>query len=76
MLVANQPMVLAGVLDLRRFTKRRRESVRFCDAFNIPIVTFVDVARFLAGPAQQCGGLIKLWRQTAVQPIRNARCRW
>ena len=57
-LVANQPMVLAGVLDSDASRKAAR-FVRFCDAFNIPIVTFVDVPGFLPGTAQEYGGLIK-----------------
>jgi propionyl-CoA carboxylase beta chain len=57
-LVANQPMVLAGVLDSDASRKAAR-FVRFCDAFGIPIVTFVDVPGFLPGTAQEYGGLIK-----------------
>jgi len=57
-IVANQPMVLAGVLDSDASRKAAR-FVRFCDAFNIPIVTFVDVPGFLPGTAQEYGGLIK-----------------
>ena len=56
--VANQPMVLAGVLDIDASRKAAR-FVRFCDCFNIPIVTFVDVPGFLPGTAQEYGGLIK-----------------
>jgi propionyl-CoA carboxylase beta chain len=56
--VANQPMVLAGVLDCDASRKAAR-FVRFCNAFNIPIVTFVDVPGFLPGTAQEYGGLIK-----------------
>jgi propionyl-CoA carboxylase beta subunit len=57
-LVANQPMVLAGVLDSDASRKGAR-FVRFCDAFDIPIVTFVDVPGFLPGTDQEYGGLIK-----------------
>ncbi|WP_038034488.1 acyl-CoA carboxylase subunit beta [Thermopetrobacter sp. TC1] len=57
-IVANQPMVLAGVLDADASRKAAR-FVRFCDAFNIPILTFVDVPGFLPGTAQEYGGLIK-----------------
>ncbi|MEO5335555.1 MAG: acyl-CoA carboxylase subunit beta [Magnetospirillum sp. WYHS-4] len=57
-IVANQPMVLAGCLDIDSSTKAAR-FVRFCDAFNIPIVTFVDVPGFLPGTAQEYGGIIK-----------------
>jgi len=56
--IANQPMVLAGVLDIDSSCKAAR-FVRFCDAFNIPIVTFVDVPGFLPGTAQEFGGIIK-----------------
>ena len=56
--VANQPMVLAGCLDINSSRKAAR-FVRFCDCFNIPIVTFVDVPGFLPGTAQEYGGLIK-----------------
>ena len=57
-IVANQPMVLAGVLDSDASRKAAR-FVRFCDCFGIPIVTFVDVPGFLPGTAQEYGGLIK-----------------
>ncbi|WP_299307430.1 acyl-CoA carboxylase subunit beta [uncultured Croceicoccus sp.] len=57
-IVANQPMVLAGVLDINSAKKAAR-FVRFCDAFNIPIVTFVDVPGFLPGTAQEHNGIIK-----------------
>ena len=57
-IVANQPMVLAGCLDIDSSRKAAR-FVRFCDAFNIPIVTFVDVPGFLPGTAQEYGGIIK-----------------
>lgn len=56
--VANQPMVLAGVLDSDASRKAAR-FVRFCDCFDIPIVTLVDVPGFLPGTAQEYGGLIK-----------------
>jgi len=57
-IVANQPMVLAGVLDSDASRKAAR-FVRFCDCFNIPVVTFVDVPGFLPGTDQEYGGLIK-----------------
>ncbi len=57
-IVANQPKVLAGVLDIASSVKAAR-FVRFCDAFNIPLVTFVDVPGFLPGLAQEYGGIIK-----------------
>ncbi|NIA26584.1 MAG: methylmalonyl-CoA carboxyltransferase [Desulfobulbaceae bacterium] len=57
-IVANQPKVLAGCLDIKSSIKAGR-FVRFCDAFNIPIVTFVDVPGFLPGTAQEHGGIIK-----------------
>jgi propionyl-CoA carboxylase beta chain len=56
--VANQPMVLAGCLDIDASRKAAR-FVRFCDAFEIPILTFVDVPGFLPGTAQEYGGIIK-----------------
>jgi propionyl-CoA carboxylase beta subunit len=56
--VANQPMFLAGVLDSDASRKAAR-FVRFCDAFNIPLITFVDVPGFLPGTDQEYGGLIK-----------------
>jgi len=57
-IVANQPAVLAGVLDINSSDKAAR-FVRFCDAFNIPIVTFVDVPGFLPGTEQEYGGIIR-----------------
>lgn len=57
-IVANQPSILAGVLDINSSTKAAR-FVRFCDAFNIPLITFVDVPGFLPGTAQEFGGIIK-----------------
>ncbi len=57
-IVANQPMVLAGCLDIDSSRKAAR-FVRFCDCFNIPIVTFVDVPGFLPGTGQEYGGIIK-----------------
>ena len=56
-IVANQPMVLAGCLDIKASIKGAR-FVRFCDAFNIPIVTFEDVPGFLPGVSQEHGGII------------------
>ena len=57
-IVANQPMVLAGCLDIKSAIKGAR-FVRFCDAFNIPIITLVDVPGFMPGTAQEYGGIIK-----------------
>jgi propionyl-CoA carboxylase beta chain len=57
-IVANQPAHLAGVLDIDSSVKGAR-FVRFCDAFNIPIITFVDVPGFLPGTVQEFGGIIK-----------------
>ncbi len=57
-IVANQPLVLAGCLDIKSSIKAAR-FVRFCDAFNIPIVTIVDVPGFLPGTSQEYGGIIK-----------------
>ena len=57
-MVANQPTVLAGCLDIDSARKAAR-FVRFCDAFEIPILTFVDVPGFLPGTGQEFGGIIK-----------------
>ncbi|HET9014195.1 MAG TPA: acyl-CoA carboxylase subunit beta [Thermomicrobiaceae bacterium] len=57
-IVANQPRVLAGTLDIDASSKAAR-FVRFCDAFNIPLVTFVDVPGFLPGTNQEYGGIIR-----------------
>jgi len=57
-IIANQPAALAGVLDIDSSVKGAR-FVRFCDAFNVPIVTFTDVPGFLPGTAQEFGGIIK-----------------
>ena len=57
-IVANQPAVLAGCLDIDASVKAAR-FVRFCDAFNIPLVTFEDVPGFLPGTAQEFGGIIR-----------------
>ncbi len=57
-IVANQPLVLAGCLDIRSSIKAAR-FVRFCDAFGIPVVTFVDVPGFMPGTAQEYGGIIR-----------------
>ncbi len=57
-IVANQPLVLAGCLDIKSAIKAAR-FVRFCDAFNIPVITFVDVPGFMPGTSQEYGGIIK-----------------
>ncbi len=57
-IVANQPMFLAGCLDINASLKAAR-FIRFCDAFNIPIITFVDVPGFMPGTDQEYGGIIK-----------------
>ncbi len=57
-IIANQPAVLAGVLDISASLKAAR-FIRFCDCFNLPILTFVDVPGFLPGVAQEHGGIIK-----------------
>ena len=57
-IVANQPLVLAGCLDIKSSIKAAR-FVRFCDAFNIPVITLVDVPGFMPGTAQEYGGIIK-----------------
>jgi len=56
--VANQPMVLAGVLDIDASEKAAR-FVRFCDCFNVPIITFEDVPGFMPGTKQEHGGIIR-----------------
>jgi propionyl-CoA carboxylase beta chain len=57
-IVANQPLVLAGCLDIKSSIKAAR-FVRFCDAFNVPVITFVDVPGFMPGTSQEYGGIIK-----------------
>jgi propionyl-CoA carboxylase beta chain len=57
-IVANNPQVMAGCLDIKSSIKAAR-FVRFCDAFNIPLITFVDVPGFMPGTAQEYGGIIK-----------------
>jgi propionyl-CoA carboxylase beta chain len=57
-IVANNPLVLAGCLDIKSSIKAAR-FVRFCDAFGIPVITFVDVPGFMPGTAQEYGGIIK-----------------
>lgn len=57
-IVANQPLVLAGCLDIKSAIKAAR-FVRFCDCFSIPLITFVDVPGFMPGTAQEYGGIIK-----------------
>jgi propionyl-CoA carboxylase beta chain len=57
-IVANQPLVLAGCLDIKSSIKAAR-FVRFCDAFNIPVITLVDVPGFMPGTSQEYGGIIK-----------------
>ena len=56
--VANQPLVLAGCLDIDA-SKKAARFIRFCDAFNIPVLTFVDVPGFMPGTSQEHGGIIK-----------------
>jgi len=57
-IIANQPAVLAGVLDIHASVKGAR-FIRFCDAFNIPLLTFVDVPGFMPGTVQEYGGIIR-----------------
>jgi methylmalonyl-CoA carboxyltransferase large subunit len=57
-IIANQPCVLAGALDINASNKASR-FIRFCNAFNIPLVTFVDVPGFLPGVQQEYGGIIR-----------------
>jgi len=71
--VANQPMVLAGCLDIDSARKAAR-FVRFCDCFNIPILTFVDVPGFLPGTAQEYDGIIKHGAKLLFAMARR-RCR-
>ncbi len=69
-IVANQPMVLAGVLDIDAARKAAR-FVRFCDAFEIPLVTFVDVPGFLPGTAPGVWRAHQARRQAAVRLCRG-----
>ena len=71
-IVANQPMVLAGCLDIDSSRKAAR-FVRFCDCFNIPIVTFVDVPGFLPGTAQEYGAHHQARREAALRLRRGDR---
>ena len=71
--VANQPAHLAGTLDIDASVKAAR-FVRFCDAFNIPLVTFEDVPGFLPGTVQECGGIISMARSCCTRS-RKRRCR-
>ena len=71
-IVANQPMVLAGCLDIASSLKAAR-FVRFCDCFDIPVVTFVDVPGFLPGTAQEYGGIIKHGAKLLFA-LRRPRC--
>ncbi|CAN0190596.1 unnamed protein product [Ectocarpus sp. 13 AM-2016] len=72
-IVANNPMFLAGCLDIDSSTKakvQRKQAarfVRFCDAFNIPLLTFVDVPGFLPGTAQEHGGIIRHGSKVGVR---------
>ncbi len=72
-IVANQPMVLAGCLDISA-SKKAARFVRFCDAFEIPILTFVDVPGFLPGVAQEHNGIIKHGRSSS-SPMPRPPCR-
>ncbi len=69
-MVANQPQVLAGVLDIDASEKAAR-FVRFCDSFNIPIVTFVDVPGFMPGTLQEHGGIIRSGAKIAACLLRG-----
>ena len=73
--VANQPMVLAGVLDSDASRKAAR-FVRFCDAFGIPIVTFVDVPGFLPGTDAGIWRADQARREAVCSPTASAPCRW
>ena len=69
-IIANQPAVLAGVLDINSSEKAAR-FIRFCDAFNIPLVTFEDVPGFMPGTVQEHGGSHSFWRQIIVCLLRG-----
>ena len=69
-IVANQPAFLAGCLDINSSVKGAR-FVRFCDAFNIPILTFEDVPGFLPGTEQEFGGIIRQGAKTALRVRRS-----
>lgn len=78
--IANNPMTLAGCLDIGASVKGAR-FVRFCDAFNIPLVTFVDVPGFLPGTEQEFGGIIRhgakllfAYAQANVPKVRGKEC--
>jgi acetyl-CoA carboxylase carboxyltransferase component len=71
--VANQPLVRAGVLDIDSSDKASRHIVRFCDAFNIPLVTFVDVPGFLPGTQQEYGGIIRHGAKLLYRLLRGYR---
>ena len=71
-IVANQPLVLAGCLDIKSSIKAAR-FVRFCDAFNIPVVTLVDVPGFMPGTSQEYGGIIK-HAPSCSMPTPSAPC--
>ena len=71
-IVGNQPAYMAGVLDINASMKAAR-FVRFCDCFNVPLVTFVDVPGFLPGTDQEYGGIIKHGAKLAVR-LRRGHC--
>ena len=71
-IVAQQPQVLAGVLDIDASEKAAR-FIRFCDCFNVPIITFEDVPGFLPGIGQEHGGVIRSGAKSAVRLLRNHR---
>ncbi len=70
--VANQPAYLAGCLDIDASVKAAR-FVRFCDCFNVPLITFVDVPGFLPGTSQEYGGIIKQRQLSTPSPRRPSR---
>ena len=72
-IVANQPLALAGVLDIDSSSRKAARFVRFCDAFEIPLVTFVDVPGFMPGTRQEYGGLIKHGAKLLVRLRRGHR---
>ena len=71
-IVAQQPSVLAGALDIDASTKAAR-LVRTCDCFNVPLLTFVDVPGFLPGVTQEDGGMIRHGAKLAVRLLRGDR---
>ena len=72
-IIANQPLALAGVLDPEYASRKGARFVRFCDCFNIPIITFVDVPGFLPGRRRNTAALSSMAR-SFCSPMRKRRC--